>query len=335
MTSWRTILSCAATAAILGAASVSAGDSDMLENSAGNRFIWIEGEDAVGQNMQRHGWYDSVKKENLSGGEWLSHFAGGTPPVARYEFSVGAAGDYHFWIRANSVAGPRLRYRLGGGDWTEVDLSRAVENVNIASDGKPDMRFISWVNAGQVRLGRGKQQIAFQFYSPNNNHGAIDCFVLTQRPFLPRGALKPGERTDRANAGFFPWEPEVDAFTDGAVVDLRYLNEDVAGAHGRVAAEGNGFVLGDGTPVKFRTMETWLIPVHHGDADRKAYFERLVERFQAMVDGYTTLIQALRNKYEPVARPNDPAPQAANADRQQTPPPPKRTSVQKKDESKK
>ena len=217
---------------------------------AGN-FIWVEGEDAVQHTMQRHGWYDSVKKENLSEGEWLSHFASGAPPVAEYTFRVPKTGDYSFWVRANSVANPRLSYRLGDGEWVEIDLSQAVENINIASDGKPDMRFISWVNAGQVTLSQRTQQIAFKFHSPNNNHGAIDCFVLTQGTFIPRGALKPGQRTHKANRGFFAWEPPADPFTDDALLDLRHLNEDVAGRSGRVDTRDNSFVLGDGTPVKF------------------------------------------------------------------------------------
>jgi hypothetical protein len=218
---------------------------------AASDFIWVEGEDAVRHTMQPHGWYDSVKKENLSGKEWLSHFAGGTPPVADFEIRVSEPGDYHFWIRANSVAAPRLSYKLGGADWIEVDLRQSVENINIASDGKPDMRFISWINAGQLHLAEGTQRIAFKFLSANNNHGALDCFVLTRSPFMPRGALKPGQRTSKANPGLFAWEPDVDAFTDDAVIDLRHLNEDVAGRTGRVAAKGNHFVLGDGTPVKF------------------------------------------------------------------------------------
>ena len=45
-------------------------------------YVWIEGEEATSHSMQRHGWYDSVVKENLSGGEWLSHYAGGAPPEA-------------------------------------------------------------------------------------------------------------------------------------------------------------------------------------------------------------------------------------------------------------
>jgi hypothetical protein len=53
---------------------------------------------------------------------------------------------------------------------------------------------------------------------------------------------------------------------------------------------------------QFKTLETWLIPVHHGDADRVEYFEHLMERFETMVSGYNRLIAALRKKYEPIVK---------------------------------
>jgi hypothetical protein len=181
----------------------------------------------------------------------LSHFAAGDPPSAEFQIEADQAGEYFFWVRANSVASPRLSYRLDDGPWTKIDLDRAIENLNIATDGKPDMRFISWIDVGKIRLDRGRQTIGFKFHSHNNNHGALDCFVLSQRPFMPRGARKPGVRTGKANAGYFAWEPNVDPFSDDALVDLRYLNEEVAGQDGRVRASGAGFVLGNGTQVKF------------------------------------------------------------------------------------
>ena len=44
-----------------------------------------------------------------------------------------------------------------------------------------------------------------------------------------------------------------DDFTDDALLDLRYLNEDVAGEHGfiRLSADSNSFVRGDGEPIRF------------------------------------------------------------------------------------
>ncbi len=239
----------------------------------GQAYVWVEGEDAVAHTMQRHNWYDSVKKENLSGGEWLSHFAAGAPPTADYRLSIGEEGVYHFWIRANSVAGPRLSYQMDDGPWVEVDLGRAVENINIAVDGKPDMRFISWINAGPVSLSTGPHRLVVKFHSANNNHGALDCFVLSREPFMPRGLLRPGQRTSNANPGYFAWEPPADPFTADALLDLRELNEDTAGATGYVRAKDNGFVLGDGQPVKFWVANAGGV-IHRLDHDSHVVLAR-------------------------------------------------------------
>jgi hypothetical protein len=53
---------------------------------------------------------------------------------------------------------------------------------------------------------------------------------------------------------------------------------------------------------QFHTLEMWLTPVHHGDADRVEYFNDLMERFQTMVSGYNRLMNALREKYEPLVK---------------------------------
>ena len=214
-------------------------------------YIWVEGESSTRHTMRQHSWYDNVTRDSLSGEQWLSHFAGGTPPEAEFQFEVPEEGEYYFWIRANSVARPRLSYQLAPGDWVEVDLTQAIENLNIATDGKPDMRFISWNDAGKVRLARGRQTVRFKFHSANENHGGLDCFVFSKKPFRPRGALKPGERSGKANPGYFAWEPDVDDFNASALIDLAHLNEETAGENGYVRAVGNDFVLGDGRKVKF------------------------------------------------------------------------------------
>lgn len=223
----------------------------LLTTAQAADYIWLEGENATNHTMKRHPWYDSVTKDSLSGNEWLSHFSAGTPPEAEYNFDVPEDGEYFFWVRANSVAKPRLSYKLGRGSWVEIDLNNAIENLNIASDGAPDMRFIAWNNAGKIKLQKGTQTIRFKFHSANNNHGGLDCFVLSKKPFMPRGALKPGERSGKANPGYFAWEPEVDEFSADALLDLGYLNEDIAGQDGYVKAEGNDFVLANGKKVKF------------------------------------------------------------------------------------
>jgi hypothetical protein len=214
-------------------------------------FIWIEGESARTQGMKRHSWYDDVTKIALSGGDWLSHFAPGDAPEAEYRVSASESGPFEFWVRCNTVGDARISYRLGDGKWTRIDTSRPVGQVNIASDGKPDLRFVAWVGVGTVDLPLGESTLRFRFESANHRHGGIDCFIFSKRPFRPRGILRPGERSGRANPGYFAWEPDSDPFSEDALVDLRFLNEDVAGAGGRVRAAGSAFVLASGAKTVF------------------------------------------------------------------------------------
>ena len=54
-------------------------------STARAEVIWIEGEAADTNSMRHHDWYDRVAKDNLSAGDWLSHFA--TGDVARIRVS--------------------------------------------------------------------------------------------------------------------------------------------------------------------------------------------------------------------------------------------------------
>ncbi|HAC63518.1 MAG TPA: hypothetical protein DCF68_08245 [Cyanothece sp. UBA12306] len=63
------------------------------------------------------------------------------------------------------------------------------------------------------------------------------------------------------------FEPEIDNYSNKALLDLRYLNEAVAGEKGfiKTSKNGNNFVKGDGTPIRF-----WAI---NSDVWRKGYQE--------------------------------------------------------------
>ena len=110
--------------------------------------IWIEGEAAIRQTASRSPWwFDQVKKDVLSGNDFISNF-GKTEGIAEYEFEALEADTYTFWIRANSLAS-YLLWQLDNGDWQLVDFKEKHGEQNIAADAKPDMRFIAWVKPGQ------------------------------------------------------------------------------------------------------------------------------------------------------------------------------------------
>lgn len=220
--------------------------------------IWIEGEAATESKLAKHPWYHgTVKKEELSGGDFISHFEKEYAGTARYDFEASEAGAYEFWVRANPVQS-RLSYQLDDEKSQLIDLSkRQVGNVNIANDDKPDLRFLAWSHAGTLKLAKGKHRITFKFDSENSNHGSLDCFVLAPASFEPVGILKPQEiaaRKDKLakeNAGWVPWMPGRDRF-EGALLDLRSLNESFAGEKGGIGVKGGEFIYRKtGEPVRF------------------------------------------------------------------------------------
>jgi hypothetical protein len=64
--------------------------------------VWIEGEKPVKSTMNRHPWwYDQVKKDPLSGGDWISNFDAKKQGEAEYSLTIKQGGRYEFWVRAN------------------------------------------------------------------------------------------------------------------------------------------------------------------------------------------------------------------------------------------
>ena len=244
----------------------------LLSTSLHAAVIWIEGETPVKASVKRHPWwYDKVKKDELSGGDFISNW-GDKPGEIEYSVTAPQAGSYEFWVHANPV-GAKLSYQINGGPATEIDLNKGQrENVNIAADGKPDVRFIAWEHVGKVTLKQGANTVAFQMHSDNNNHGMLDCFVLANEPFEPHGVLKPGATAAPAQGadGWFPFDPPTDRFAPDAGFDLRSLNEKEAGDGGFIAAKDGQFVHSNsGKPVKF-----WGVVGPPGKMDDRAELRR-------------------------------------------------------------
>jgi hypothetical protein len=252
-------------------------------SARGADYIWIEGEAPQAQTMTRHPWwYDKVKHNQLSGGDFISNWNDKQPGEATYAVHVPADKDYVFWVRANPVA-TKLSYQLDGGPWTLIDMKTAQDNVNIAEDGKIDLRFIAWVRVGQVKLTQGAHQVAFRMHSDNNNHGMLDCFVFAGESFTPNGAQKPGDGSNAAESPSketWAFHPPRDEFSPDALLDLRWLNEKAAGEHGfvRRSADGSGFVLGDGRPARF-----WALNDNAFDTDLARHARFLAKRGINMV----------------------------------------------------
>ncbi len=199
-------------------------------------YIWIEGESAVKSTMTRHPWwYDKVKTDVLSGGDWISNFNKDQAGEAEYPFDVVTPDSYAFWVRANPSVGAKLEWQLDSGDWTPVDFADRRGEQNIAADNKPDMRFIAWAKGGSVALTAGHHSIRFRMDSgaEHSNHGGLDCFVFTRVPFVPAGSQKPGGTAFAGGAGdWFPLLADDDPLDPRSVIDMSRLIPAPAGALG-------------------------------------------------------------------------------------------------------
>ena len=158
--------------------------------------VWVEGEQAKQKSVRHNGWYEGLDEGMLSGGAALANW-GGPPATASYEVEISAAGTYQLWLRANPVSS-RLSVKVGDGESQEVNFKGDAlkhEHLNIAADRKIDLRFLTWVKAGEHKLSPGTVELAVRFESGNNHHGILDCFCLTtDRSWEPRRTSKPGQQ---------------------------------------------------------------------------------------------------------------------------------------------
>lgn len=240
-------------------------------------ILWIEGEKPTKADVTRFPqWYDMVKRDQLSGRDFISHWNEKKAGTVEYQFTVAKAGTYEFWVRANPVQS-KLSYQLNGGEFKAIEFEKnVIDNTNIAADDKPDLRFVAWIKVGKLELKKGNQTLVFKMESANHHHGIIDCFVLSAQPFTPKGILKPGETAPVAeeDRGWIPFNPTNDPFK-ASPIDLRDLNEKVAGMSGPIRTKGSEFIRGDGEPIRF-----WAV---NGPASRSredlAYEARLLAKY--------------------------------------------------------
>lgn len=217
-------------------------------------YIWWEGENPSSSNFPARTWFSTGAiqgKENLlSAGKWLTNEGKRTGPeaFAKYEITVAQAGEYDLWSRKFWKHGS-FQWRFDEQPWgnvgNDVSLADSVEIVTNLS--------ANWVYLGKVSLSEGKHTFELRLLAKEGESltACFDCFLLTQIPFVPRGKLKPDEKSGLADPGFFAWEPAYDPFTEDALLDLRFLNEASAGESGFIKSEGDDFVLGNGKPVRF------------------------------------------------------------------------------------
>ncbi len=255
----------------------------------GKDYVWVEAESATEKLEHSNPWYDPVdRKTSLSGGDWWHSFD--EPQMDSgwvvCPFTVPQAGTYRLWVRLNTTS-TGYRMALDGaapkelpvGRWRKEDADhrndidherRVFDETFVAHDGSNRHRLV-WVKCDLLDLTPGKHRLRFEVKPGDDKKGfaAVDCFVLAPKgfEFRPRMHYKPGQKVriarelDPVNA--WPAIYENDRFADSPI-DLRGLNETLAGEHGfiRLSADGESFVRGDGKPIRFWSGSeyAWRIP---------------------------------------------------------------------------
>lgn len=220
-------------------------------------FVWIEGEDFAKTTIPnpRQPFPNDIKpaeKQILSGGKWLGTGGGegepAKPHTITYNVNCPTSTTWQFWVRKFWHHGP-FRWRFDDGEWRTCERGRALSDTTFMR-----LHFgANWIFLGMADLAAGPHTLNIEMLQ---NGGAIDCFVLTQEPFVPRGKLKPNENAGTAWPGWFAWEPPADPLEDDCPIDMRHLNEAFAGEHGFVRRDGEKFRRGDGEELRFWMLQS-------------------------------------------------------------------------------
>ncbi len=220
---------------------------------ATNQLVWVwwEAEKPTVTNFppaERNPFAPQNEREAavLSEGRWIG-ITGRyeQTPFLEYEVTVPQTSDYHFFVRKFWKHGP-FRWKFDDQPWQEVPFEVSL----LDSEELRTFIVANWIYAGQVHLTAGKHRLRIE-QTTAEGAAAYDCFLLINRLWIPKGKLKPGERTQTAVVGWCPFDPDADNFSPSPI-DLRSLNEKFAGEKGFITVKGDQFVHSKtGEPVRF------------------------------------------------------------------------------------
>ncbi len=238
-------------------------------------FVWWEAEKPNKTNFPTVNPFapsSPTEADVLSDGAWVGidgQYA--ETPFLDYQVTVPASGDYFFYSRKFWHHGP-FRWRWDDQPW------QATGNSIYLMDASPLRQFVvaNWVGLGKVSLAAGNHKLRIEL-TKRDGVAAFDCFVLTKTALKPQGKLKPNQRYAATVPNGFMFDPEPDPFADSPI-DLRYLNETVAGEQGMIRRQGEAFIHANTKrPVRFWAINTNPESLAMDD-DSMAYMARFLAK---------------------------------------------------------
>ena len=255
-------------------------------------WVWWEGEAARESSFGGGTWLSGArlaKRDELSGGDWLtfSQKLGKEAPSASWRVEIPGAAEWGLWCRKFWKHGP-FRWRFDRGAWQTC--GRDV----VLLDSVPLQKHVvaNWVKLGEQRLSKGSHDFEIQLVGAAGAQvsAAFDCFVLSRSGFQPRGKLKPGARSGRVQDGAWAFEPPADR--EGGALDLRSLNEAVAGSKGWVRRRGDRLQRGDGKRIRFWGVNLGMETLRQSAEGQRRLARRLSRRGVNLVRVHGNFVKA-------------------------------------------
>lgn len=159
--------------------------------AAGPGWVWWEAEDAATHNFPPGGVfapYTAADQSKLSNGMWLQ-YSRSDGLSASWDVDVAQPGRWSFWCRGLGRAS--FRWRWDGGEWCECIGSEAVwvDEVKLR-DHLMGPAIVRWTRLGEVNLPPGRRRLDVEG-TPRNASLGLDCWLLIDREFVPRGTALP------------------------------------------------------------------------------------------------------------------------------------------------
>lgn len=207
-------------------------------------YIWFEGEQPDRTNLEAAQPETDKGRDVLSEGQWIqAHPGWAETPWLEYEITIDRKGVYDLYARKFWRHGP-YRWRFDDQPWQSVGKDVALLDSEIIRTHVP----ANWTHAGRAELTPGRHRLRIEITDPQSP-AYFDCFLVTDRMFFPRGKYKPDQPYPSAEEGWFNWNQYRTVFAQSPI-DLRSLNEPVAGMNGFIQRRGDRFVQA-GKPIRF------------------------------------------------------------------------------------
>ncbi len=206
-------------------------------------WVWWEAEKPVKTNFpipenNPFAPNNHSESEVLSENNWIGisgNYEGKTI-FLEYIVNVPKDASYHFYVRKFWKHGP-FRWRFDDQDYSIVG-----SNISLL-DEEYLRKFIvaNWIYAGNIQLSSGQHKLRIELIE-DQGAAAFDCFLLTTQLWLPKGKLKPDEKSEiQISENWFAFDPDFDPFTVSPI-DLRNLNEEKAGEKGFIRVRDKEFI---------------------------------------------------------------------------------------------